>query len=192
MAKSYTEKFLDEYKKLEALLRAERGPDASVRDLEEELPSEADRLRYCRQTRNFVSHSADAFPVPKEAAEYVSEVRISLERRRKTAAQCASKIAPVTHQDTLQTAAKRLLAHPVLPIVDDGNILIGYMPRDSLLILFAGGEKPTTKIRTKHFIENLDRITVSGKTAFSDIEWKDRDVLIVVNDNGKYCGVMFR
>ena len=203
------ELFLETYRKIEQALNKD---STTVQDYEEMLIKEgrkedSDKLRFCRTTRNFLSHQSDAMSFISisdnmqtflEYILYQLDVKsIPVRKKMVTMAKSLSETATVATAVTYLNKKKC-----VLPFFSKVGTLSGIFGYTQLAQIAETGKSfKTTKLST--FIPSIcsadntarkkNYICVSDKTAMSELDGIPKDVCVIVTaKDGSYLGFIPR
>ena len=146
--------FLDTYRKLEDAVRS-AGYD-SIKIYEETLSNEerASKLRFCRTTRNFLTHEkggSDFAPVSeamesflREEIEALDETSIPIIKKSLTISKCLSDNNTIAEAASFLTKKKIFLA----PVFNKKEELSGVISKDTIMKLTIKNIIPKTKLST--------------------------------------------
>lgn len=191
-----TEQFLEQYKSLEALLRGVYGAGMTVLNYEDRS-SEPEKLRICRQIRNFLQHTPDGakFIVPTEAmCLFLRHESVQIASQAEKAKDLAYKQPPVKLTHTWQQAAKLLHKsnRTWLPVVNDKSELVGVLDKDSAFAQLISGKDLSTQTvgdsyTAKGLEKTLDGFTVMDCESLAAGYELDK---VIVTRKGKYSGLI--
>lgn len=176
MAKNIKEDFLEAYRALEEALRNDE-PSSTVYEYSmkfDENSNDSKRMQLCRITRNYLAHQTDEFITPtKEMVVYLQAQTKEILKKRKTAKDIMTKMAPITSGMKISEAAIKLGSKkPFLVVCDKDKCIEGLLTRETIrkavadknhakTIKTAGGlEKPEHVVSQTEPAENIVPNTV--------------------------------
>ena len=206
---SPTDEFLEAFKSLETAIRSEYGYSPLEYESNVSTGLEADRLKICRITRNFIAHNEKGFAVPtKDMISFVKELdkKISLSKgSAKDAMISLQKFGCVCEGDTLQDycmnaccSAKDFVAgikklseknHGMLACVSDDGKSCKLIPILEIVSRVATTHTKQERSMRLGEIEGIQVPEIGVDTPYADVP---EDKLILVKDmkTGKYKGII--
>ena len=194
---SNTELFLQEYSKTEELLkRIDSLPD-TVLDYEATLDAElSEKLRLCRQIRNYCRHHTDYkkfISVGEGMLQFIQDVNRELESHFMHVSDKTKRIKALTSANTLQEALLSVWKSPlrIAPVVNDEDTVIGVVTGEMMLEWLAADTRKTTKL--KNLIgDSVWKKYQKYETIDANTELKSEgyDGVFVVTAKGKYKGLL--
>lgn len=192
-----TDQFLQEYAKTEELLKRIDSLPNTVIDFEPKLDSDTgDKLRLCRQIRNYCRHHSDYqrfISVGEGMLQFIQEMNLELESYFAHVSDKTKRVKALTEISTLQDALLAVCKSPLhaVPVVNDENIVIGIVTGEMVLEWLAADTKKTAKL--KNLIgDSTWKKHQKYQTINADDELKSDgyDGIFVVEGNGKYKGLL--
>lgn len=188
------EKFLGKYKELEEVIRQE-ATDTTVLQYEESLSaSDSDRLKICRQIRNYVQHHDDGkmfLAATEKMNKFLTDLITKEKAKEEQAVNKLYKLSPVTLDFKLSEITEKFAKtkRDWLPVVDENSCYIGCISLLQLVCLLCN-TKNTVKLKTAVQLKELSKkspIKVTKETSLKGLENED---LIVIGKDGKYAGIV--
>lgn len=191
--------FLNQYKSLELFLRLCFGNDMTILRYEEQLEAgEADKLRLCRNVRNFMQHNPDAagFVAPTASMlAFLEKLTAGLAVQQEKAADCVYVAPVVKLSGTMRDAAKVLTKSGAdwAPVLDKKGCPVAILTRDRLLELMAGTAhwEDTLETLYKPAVMKQSMVSVSVAADLSEVGslmGRGRDIIVM--RSGKYSGIV--
>ena len=190
--------FLDEWVRLETLLRKD-GSSKTPLDYEAELNADdAEKLKVCRIMRNYNRHHQDGdsfLQFSQEQKDFIESLNEQLELKFESVKSKTKKVTPIQPTDNLQTVAIALskVKSGFLPVVDKKGTIIGIIDSELLVYLLGNGTKLTAKVST------FDTASAKWKAKFKEakiidftpeLETLKLGARYIVVDKGAYRGVI--
>ena len=191
--------FISCYKELESLLQI------SVREYEDTLSeSESQKLRLCRQFRNFIQHNDDEtfLVISDDMLSFLKNVIYQIKIRDGIAKDKMISIKKYGYallSDTIFDCAATLCkkALPEIPVFDDKMQYFGFVSKEMISDYFASGS--LTKItKIQKYKDNLlypDIFIVSEETPMLDVlsykhNHPETQYIFVINKKRIVCGII--
>ena len=198
--KQNIETFLEEYTKIETLLKkSDKCPD-TVLEFENTLePDDAEKLRLCRQIRNYCRHHEDYkkfIVVADNMTAFVKNIQYKIEKDFEQVKSKTKRQPALSPNDTVQDAMVMLDKSKtgVVPVIDnkDGTV-IGILTIRAILEILVNEVRKTSKI--KNIIGSTAWNAVQDYTVLTTTDplpdEKNLDgIILVVDPKGKYRGIM--
>ena len=193
--------FISAYKELEdAIVKVypkvgESREVSPVRWAEDKYPDKASKLRYCRNTRNYIQHEADYEKFIEVHPEMISFLEGFTGELIGTAKGMSKtlKSSSVLPTDTVFEAAKKMKKSSSI-LVADQDAVYGVL-RDSDIRSSFASESLTKKTKVSSILSG-NTISFVGEVKDSDNgetvckKMKNYDMLVVKNKNNKITGVI--
>lgn len=199
-----TEKFLNEFRRLEKVLKETKTAD-SVPDYENSLQTSVDdiydKLKMCRITRNFLSHHANGskFIMPTtEMTKFIKELSDKLESQIQHIKDVMTRQKTVTMDTSIKDVLTALSRSKFgwLAITDKEGRLIGIIDKPSMTDLLAKKQSLTGKLSSILNESDIKKILKSCYTGITSPDDRAEDIYkndfdrIVVCRNGIYKGIV--
>lgn len=191
--KNITE-FINTYKTLENLLR-EKNPDTSVLEYENTLPAaEGDKLRICRQLRNYIQHHEDGevfISISDNMIKFLKLLITQIESEEKKVIDRVYRLGAIELGEKLINVVERFskTKREWLPVVDNNGMFLGILSYYSVFNAILAAGKLNSKLDDKMVIKKLKEFTIDdGTSSLKSVLGKEGSVIIVKND--KYIGVL--
>lgn len=191
--KNITE-FINTYKTLENLLR-EKSPDTSVLEYENTLPAaEGDKLRICRQLRNYIQHHEDGevfISISDNMIKFLKLLITQIESEEKKVIDRVYRLGAIELGEKLINVVERFskTKREWLPVVDNNGMFLGILSYYSVFNAILAAGKLNSKLDDKMVIKKLKEFTIDdGTSSLKSVLGKESSVIIVKND--KYIGVL--
>lgn len=187
-----TTEFLEKYKELEGVLR-DMHDGLRVLDYEQTLPgTEEEKLRLCRQIRNYIQHHDDGntFISATQEMSYFIQGLIEKERgKEETAKDKLYRLSPLSVKDKLSEAVNRFskTKRTWMPVTDNG-LYKGGMDLQELISLIAGNKLSTT-LEKAGAAYKKDVVLLQKQDSIKELLGEKPDC-VVVDKNSKYLGVV--
>ena len=190
--------FLEEWVKLETLLRKD-GSSKTPLDYENELNADdAEKLKVCRIMRNYNRHHQDGdsfLQFSDEQLDFIADLNEQLELKFESIKSKTKKLSAIELTDNLQSVATALSKTKggFLPVLDKKGNVIGIIDTDLLIYLIGNGTKLTAKVST------LDTNSTKWKAKFketkiinfaTEFDTLKRNGRYIIVDKGIYKGVI--
>ena len=200
MCMQNVDNFLDEYTKTETLLRRnEKLPD-TILDYENSLDQETmEKLRLCRQIRNYCRHHDDykkfITAVSDGMLDFLKEVQSEISKGFMTAGDKTRRLSGLTLADTIQDAIIAVSESPIgaVPVLDEKRNVLGVVNEKVIVALMAAGSRKTSKLSSVYqsaiWEKSQKYKVVSSDTILEDIDASDNVPVFVVS-KGKYKGFL--
>ena len=191
-----TELFLQEYAKTESLLKRISNLPDTVLDYETLLdPDSSEKLRLCRQIRNYSRHHEDYrkfIEVAPGMLKFIQDLNYTLESSFEHVSDRTRRIKPLELSSTVSEAIAAVAKSPVgfVPLVDE--VVIGIVSERFLIEILANEARKTAKL--KSFIQDPSFKKQKYSVVDADLllsEMKDEGFVVVVS-KGKYRGVFVK
>lgn len=188
--------FLEKYKELEGILRASDSSQ-TILQYEETLPADdMERLRICRQIRNYVQHHEDGvrfLTATEEMLKFIESLIQSEAAKNGVVKDRMYRLSAITPADTLSVAMGRFAssARPWLPVTGENGEYVGILrciPFIQIYSLLRNTAKIKTVLADEKLSKKLEVLpSVSKDTPLDGLQGKD---LIVTGKDGKYLGIV--
>lgn len=181
--------FLGLYKELEGILRSQ-DRNLSILKYEEFLPqAEMEKLRVCRQMRNYIQHHEDGetFLICSEAM--CDFIRALIKKEKEGRSSRIQEMIPVYTGDRLSEIQMLFSKNnrTWMPVSDNSGKYLGILEMLPLIRL-TSRHNPNTRLLSVLPDAGLDRhtIPVLTNTEINDFEGSDA---VIVDENGNYIGI---
>ena len=193
---NHTEEFLSQYKSLESTLRL-LDPNSSVLSYEETLEDAdcKDKLRICRQVRNYIQHHEDGLsflsPTPSMIS-FLSRLTNDLMASRERVGDKLYRLQAVAYQGTVREALERFAKskRDWMPVVSSGKysgVLTASRLAQAVYASTRKGDKLSAFVPEKDLGKAGVRVAEENKP-LADFLPDQPDIVIV--KNGKYLGIV--
>lgn len=186
------EKFLENYVRLETVLRKE---DKAVIDYEATLdPERSEKLKVCRIMRNYVRHHEDGnkFLVFSDEQDKFIDVLINeISLKYDSVKSKTKKVKTLELSNTLQEAALLLTGSKVgyVPVLGKKGEIVGTVDNKLIVTAIANGSKLSSKLSSLDLNKSLQGIIIININ--DDIEKLTvGEKYIVIDDKSQYKGVI--
>lgn len=179
--------FLNKYKELEAELRE---ADTTVLDFENTLPADdSDRLKICRQIRNYVQHHSDGhtfLSATPAMCKFVENTLDGIRAKKEKVKDRLKRIKAVSETDKLENVCVWMSKNKkdYVPVIDKDSIFLGILTSAALI-------NALTVLSLKRKVREVGRY-VKALTASpsEDLEKYQIGDEIIVVDKDKYKGIV--
>ena len=188
-------KFLEKYKELEGILR--NSDSISILQYEETLsPTDMEKLRICRQIRNYVQHHDDGYTflsATETMCDFLDYLIQSENAKRGIVKDKLYRLAPLSYDDTLASGLERYAnaKREWMPVVDGDGIYLGVLPLLQFVQIYnvsRSNAKLKSILTDKIFVKFLQQYqTVEKDEPLEGLAGKD---LIVIGKGKKYLGIV--
>ena len=193
---NHTEEFLNQYKSLESTLRL-LDPNSSVLSFEESLEDadRKDKLRICRQMRNYIQHHEDglSFLSPTSSmVSFLSRMTNDLLASREKVGDKLYRLQAVSYQGTVREALERFAKskRDWLPVVSSGKysgVLTATRLAQAVYASTRKGDKLSGFVPEKDLGRAGVKVAEESRPLADFLP--DRPEIVVVK-NGKYLGIV--
>lgn len=198
--KSLTDEFLETYKTLEGLVRSVLNME-SILVYESTLTSDdMDRMRLCRQTRNYIQHNADGMVFVQPTQAMLSFLRgkcVSIRASQKTVKDMLYRLQALSVDDTLGMACKRFAKtkRQWLPVISPEGVCVGVLSETRLIqALDAHGRLDVTldtAVPVKDLASEARANVIFVPATEPAVQYlSEKPEIIVVGSKDKYLGVI--
>ena len=197
--KQNIEIFLEEYTKIEGMLKkSDKYPD-TVLEFENNLDTEtAEKLRLCRQIRNYCRHHDDYKKFVDAAdgmIQFIKSVQYMIEADFAHVKDKTKRIPSLTVEDTISDAMRAVEKAPagIVPVVYGDGVLEGIVTMRVLINALNNGSRKTAKIFSlignKVWQKEQNYKTVVTTDPLPELKSAD-ELILVIDQKGKYKGVL--
>ena len=184
-----TKEFLELYRKFEVVLG---GYGQTVLNYEDTLSQdEKDKVRICRQMRNYISHHHDGeeFLICSEAM--CKFFRMLIQRESDRTHNRVYTLTPIDVNDRLSDIKTTFYKNNRnwMPVVDDGGKCLGSMELFQFLHLLArqNPNKKLSSVIDAVAFSNSIPMLYDGSAELDNFEGNDA---VIIDDNGRYVGIL--
>lgn len=186
--------FLEKYKQLEVILR-KHNPDGSVLQYEETLQTEdMEKLRICRQIRNFMQHHHDGqefLQATDTMNRFIDDIIIQEISKDELASDRMTRLSPLSVDMKLGDVIARFAktAREWLPITNVDGIFLGCLTAIQLLQKIPENRNITKieKLFAERDYKKYKVYLCDKNSPLSELAGKD---VVVINENRKYLGII--
>ena len=187
--------FLDKYKELEGILRNSDAHQTILQYEETLLPDDMERLRICRQIRNYIQHHEDGLSFLTATNSMIAFIE-NLIKSENAKKECVKdrlyRLSPLLISDTLSDIIQKFskTKRDWLPITDENGVFVNIIDAKNLITILAE-YKTSTKLK-KVLSENKLKNSIETYTLEKEIPLENyyNKNIIVIGSNNKYLGIV--
>ena len=185
------QKFLDLYKELEDLLRKQNNKQTILQYEEILQKNDADKLRICRQMRNYIQHHEDGnrfLVCSEEMCKFIQEL---INNEKGTKEIRIRRLEPLHNYDrigdvkTFFSKTNKMW----MPIVDENNNYLGTLDILQLIHIYSN-QSPNKKLSSIMNDDDYDKTSIPVLNNKEDVLNFEGTEAVVIGKNGKYIGIL--